>query len=56
MLTDISAVERCARSIDGVITANSVTDIYFVARKVLEDAKTREAVYNLMTVCSVSFL
>ena len=39
--------------IEGIITANSVTDIYYVAKKVLGDAKTRTAITNLMTVFRV---
>jgi predicted nucleic acid-binding protein len=38
---------------EGFITANSVTDIYFIARKTLSDTHVREALRYLFTVFSV---
>ena len=40
--------------IEGRISANSVTDIYYIAKKYLGDAKTREAIYSLLTVFRAS--
>ena len=44
------AEERIA----GIITANSITDIYYIARKTLGDEATREAIWNLLTVFDVA--
>ena len=39
---------------DGVITANTVTDIYYITRKRLGDQKTREAIWNLMSLFEIA--
>lgn len=39
--------------LEGLITANSVTDIYYILRKRIGDARAREALWNLMTVFGV---
>ncbi len=38
----------------GMVSANSITDIYYVLRKRIGDAKAREAVWNLMAVLEVA--
>ncbi len=38
---------------EGLLTANSVTDIYYVARKTLSDAQAREALRSLFQVFTV---
>lgn len=38
----------------GVITANAVTDIYYIARKYLGSEPAREAVKNLMTLFDIA--
>ena len=40
--------------VSGVITANSITDIYYIARKVVGDENARNAIWNLMTVFDVA--
>lgn len=40
-------------TIEGYITANCLTDIYYIARKSLSDADAREALHNLFHVFSV---
>ncbi|MBQ2619037.1 MAG: PIN domain-containing protein [Oscillospiraceae bacterium] len=40
--------------IDGVISANSITDIYYILRKRIGDGKAREAIWNLMAVFEVA--
>lgn len=40
--------------VEGVISANSVTDIYYIARKYIGDEATRGAIWNLMTVFDVA--
>lgn len=40
--------------ISGVITANSITDIYYITRKANGDELAREAVWNLMTVFDIA--
>lgn len=39
--------------LQGVLTANSITDIYYIARKYLGDSKTRKAIYGLMALFEV---
>ena len=39
---------------EGVITANTVTDIYYITRKRLGDQKTREAIWNLMSLFEIA--
>lgn len=39
---------------EGLISANSITDIYYIARKYLGDLKTREVIYSLLTIFSVA--
>ena len=39
--------------IEGYITANSMTDIYYITRKSLSDNETREALYNLLQIFNV---
>ena len=38
----------------GLVTANSITDIYYIARKHLGDAAAREAVRNILTVFDIA--
>ncbi len=38
---------------EGFITANCLTDIYYIARKSLSDADAREALRNLLQVFNV---
>ncbi len=40
--------------ITGIITANSITDIYYIARKSIGDDAARTAIWNLMTVFDVA--
>ena len=40
--------------VSGVISANSVTDIYYIARKLVGDESARNAIWNLMTVFDVA--
>ena len=40
--------------LEGVISANSITDIYYILRKRIGDQKAREAIWNLMTVFDVA--
>ena len=49
-----SLLLKAARSeIEAIITANTITDIYYVAKKAAGDAKAREAIANLMDVFCV---
>lgn len=48
----ILAVAR--EEIEGLITTNSVTDIYYIAKKKLGDLKTREALYDILTLFRVA--
>ena len=41
---------------EGVITANTVTDIYYITRKRLGDQKTREAIWNLMSIFEIALV
>lgn len=34
--------------ISGIVTANSITDIYYVARKMMGDQDTRKAIANIL--------
>jgi predicted nucleic acid-binding protein len=40
--------------IQGVITANSITDIYYVARKYVSDSEVREIISNLLSVFDIA--
>ena len=40
--------------IEGVITANTITDIYYIARKQLGNKKAREAVFELLSLFDVA--
>jgi predicted nucleic acid-binding protein len=40
--------------IQGIITANSITDIYYVARKYIDDESVREIISNLLTVFDIA--
>ena len=40
--------------IGGVISANTLTDIYYIVRKRLGDQNTRVAIWNLMSVFDIS--
>lgn len=42
--------------IEGVVTANSITDIYYIVRKLIGDEGARNAIWNLMTVLDVAEL
>lgn len=48
----IMAVAR--ETIEGVISASSITDIYYILRKRIGDGKAREAIWNLMAVFEVA--
>ena len=39
--------------IEGFITSSSITDIYYLIRKILSDFEAREIIRNLMTLFSV---
>lgn len=39
--------------IEGLITANSITDIYYILRKRIGDTSARDAIWNMMTVFDV---
>lgn len=41
---------------EGVITASTVTDIYYITRKRLGDQKTREAIWNLMSIFEIALV
>lgn len=41
-------------TVSGVVTANSITDIYYIARKAIGDEAARTAIWNLMTVFDVA--
>ena len=40
--------------IEGVITANTITDIYYIARKKMGDKKAREAIFELLSIFDVA--
>lgn len=40
--------------IEGFITANTITDIYYIARKKIGDKNAREAVFNLLSIFGVA--
>ena len=40
--------------LEGVISANSITDIYYILRKRIGDERTREAIWNLMALFEVA--
>lgn len=48
----ILAVAR--EEIVGLVTTNSITDIYYIAKKKLGDLKTREALYDILTLFKVA--
>jgi predicted nucleic acid-binding protein len=48
----IAAVSR--EEIQGIITANSITDIYYIARKRVRDEVVREIISNLLTVFDIA--
>lgn len=39
---------------EGVISANTITDIYYIARKYIGDAACREFIWNILTVFDVA--
>lgn len=41
---------------EGIITANSLTDLYYIARKSLPDADVREALHKLFQIFTVADL
>ena len=43
-----------AEEIGGIISANSITDIYYIARKTIGDEKAREAVADLLALFDVA--
>ncbi len=47
-------LEVAKETISGVVTANSITDIYYIARKAIGDDAARDAIWNLMTVFDVA--
>lgn len=56
---DTEAATRLLRAvaeerIEGVITANTITDIYYIARKKLGDKKAREAIFELLSIFNVA--
>lgn len=56
---DAEAATRLLRlvaeeKIEGVITANTITDIYYVARKKIGDKKAREAIFELLSIFDVA--
>ena len=56
---DAEAATRLLRAvaeeqIEGVITANTITDIYYIARKKIGDKNAREAVFNLLSIFDVA--
>lgn len=38
----------------GVITANSITDIYYIARKIVGDEDARKAIYDILALFDVA--
>ena len=56
---DSEAATRLLRAvaedeIEGVITANTITDIYYVVRKKIGDKKAREAIFELLSIFDVA--
>lgn len=56
---DAEATARLLRAvaeekIEGIITANTITDIYYVARKKIGDKKAREAIFALLSIFNVA--
>lgn len=39
--------------IEGLVTTNSITDIYYIAKKIC-DSKTREALYDILTLFKIA--
>ncbi len=46
-------IKVAQEEISGIITANTVTDIYYVVKKALGDGKARAAIADVMTVLQV---
>ena len=40
--------------IEGLVAASSITDIYYIARKIIGDERARDAIRNLLKVFSVA--
>lgn len=40
--------------VEGVISANSITDIYYILRKRIGDEKARKAIWNLMAIFEIA--
>lgn len=40
--------------IEGLVTTNSITDIYYIAKKKIGDSKTREALYDILTLFKIA--
>lgn len=56
---DMEAATRLLRAvaeekIEGVITANTITDIYYIARKKIGDKNAREAIFELLSIFDVA--
>lgn len=56
---DAEAATRLLRevteeNIEGVITANTITDIYYIARKKIGDKNAREAIFELLSIFDVA--
>jgi predicted nucleic acid-binding protein len=46
-------LSACGRIV-GMITANSITDIYYIARKTIGDEGARKAIYDLLALLDVA--
>ncbi|MCD7772217.1 MAG: PIN domain-containing protein [Oscillospiraceae bacterium] len=42
------------REISGILTANTITDIYYVARKGMNDVDAREAVFEILSIFEIA--
>jgi predicted nucleic acid-binding protein len=40
--------------IEGIVTANSITDIYYILRKQIGDEAAREAIWNILTIFDIA--
>lgn len=47
-------VAAAGGQIKGIVTANSITDIYYLARKEIGDPATRQAIVDVLSVFSVT--
>lgn len=47
------ALEIAAERVTGLISANSITDIYYIARKSIGDEKAREAIADILVLFDV---